>query len=171
MAMWPGKASSPTFGKPREPDAIRTPGPYSTRCVLNPLRCTRVVVSRFTSPTEPSYGTVCMNVYALSPGSALTSGKIFSDVSKSSVPASGRWITSDFATAPPLGRRTDAHRIRKWMNHADRRQNLAGHQDDMAYTIGNMRIVVAVGGNAIVKAGEAGTWDEERREWGGNAGT
>ena len=27
IAMWPGKASSPTFGKPREPDAISTPGP------------------------------------------------------------------------------------------------------------------------------------------------
>jgi hypothetical protein len=27
IAMWPGNASSPTFGKPREPEAISTPGP------------------------------------------------------------------------------------------------------------------------------------------------
>ena len=53
-----------------------------------------------------------MNVYALSPGSAFTSGKTFSDVSKSSVPLSGRWITSDFATCPPLrSNRTDGERI------------------------------------------------------------
>src|SRR5688572_16871778 len=45
-----------------------------------------------------------MNVYAVSPGSAWTSGKTFSDVSKSSVPFSGRWIVSDFATAAPLRR-------------------------------------------------------------------
>jgi hypothetical protein len=70
IAMWPGNASSPTFGKPREPEAISTPGPYRIRCVLKPLRSTRVVVKRFTNPTEPSYGTVCMNVYADSPGSA-----------------------------------------------------------------------------------------------------
>jgi hypothetical protein len=62
MAMWPGKASSPTFGKPRVADAISTPGPYSTSFVSKPLRSTRVVVSRLTRPTEPSYGTVCMNV-------------------------------------------------------------------------------------------------------------
>src|SRR5918996_6606788 len=45
-----------------------------------------------------------MNVYAVSPGSAWTSGNTFSDVSKSSVPFSGRWIVSDFATAAPLRR-------------------------------------------------------------------
>src|SRR5918995_1078915 len=45
-----------------------------------------------------------MKVYALSPGSACTSGKTFSDVSKSSVPFSGRWIVSDFATVAPLRR-------------------------------------------------------------------
>ena len=43
-----------------------------------------------------------MNVYAVSPGSAFTSGNTFSDVSKSSVPLSGSWIVSDFATVPPL---------------------------------------------------------------------
>src|SRR4051812_23734716 len=101
IAMWPGNASSPTFGKPRVPDAIRTPGPYRTRFVLKPLRTRRVVVSRFTRPTEPSYGTVCMNVYADSPSSALTSGKSFSCVSKSSVPA-GASARSVLATVDPL---------------------------------------------------------------------
>src|SRR3954466_3385495 len=62
-----------------------------------------------------------MNVYALSPGSACTSGKTFSAVSKSSVPFSGRWIVSDFATTSPFARDRPTYRI-----------------VDEAYTIGNV---------------------------------
>ena len=115
------------------------------------------MVSRLTRPTEPSYGTVCMNVYALSPGSALTSGNTFSDVSKSSVPLSGRWITSDFATCPPLrsNERTPnvSHRVRSATTVGQTvGKTLRRRLKEGAYTIGNvsaMRIVVAVGGNAL----------------------
>jgi hypothetical protein len=70
--------------------------------VSNPLRRIRVVVSRFTRPTEPSYGTVCMNVKADSPGSAWMSSKTLSP-SKSSVPAVLASASElSFANAPPL---------------------------------------------------------------------
>src|ERR671914_1352449 len=44
---WPRDTPSPTFGNPRLPDAMSTPGPYGIRWVLNPLRRMRVVVRRF----------------------------------------------------------------------------------------------------------------------------
>jgi hypothetical protein len=50
--MFPGKASSPTFGNPRVADAISEPGPNRTMLVSNPLRRIRVAVRRLTTDTE-----------------------------------------------------------------------------------------------------------------------
>jgi hypothetical protein len=44
---WPGKAASPSFGKPRLTPSV-TPGPYSRIEVSKPLRCSLVACSRLT---------------------------------------------------------------------------------------------------------------------------
>src|SRR5262245_59153907 len=104
------------------------------------------------------------------------SSNTFSDVSKSSVPLSGRWMTSDLATrsSPSMFERTrnvsDRERranglaVHQWENPTIRSSGRIYDRKRDAPTeeiLSAMRIVVAVGGNALIKAGEAGTWPEQ----------
>src|SRR6516225_1023150 len=77
----------------------------------NPLRTSRVEVSRFTRDTEPSNGTEWMNTKAFSPGLARMSSKSFSSVLYSeSTPASPRGEPMVIGMKPP-----DGCVCRQWM--------------------------------------------------------
>ena len=86
------------------PEASRTPGPYSTIVTSKPLRTRRVDVSRLTSATEPSYGTVWMKTNAFSPGWAWMSSNTFSSVSNRVSPSAGSLLAPSLAPGSPSGR-------------------------------------------------------------------